>query len=180
MFEYDFDQADGNDDKDARKRLEDVYACHARVVWAAAYAVHPATAMESTQEAFVLLWRLWQQGEEVADPVSWLRQGACEEARKRSAINGAHPAQQGSGELVGESFDPRSFGVIREALSGFSSQDRQMLTLRYALDYDSDEIARLLGLNAVEVHGRLSRLRLSLAEHLKALGFATQANGTTE
>jgi RNA polymerase sigma-70 factor (ECF subfamily) len=45
--------------------------------------------------------------------------------------------------------------------------DREILTLRYALDYNTGEIADLLAINATAVHMRLSRARQRLAERLK-------------
>ena len=46
--------------------------------------------------------------------------------------------------------------------------DREILTLRYALDYKTGEIAELLSINATAVHMRLSRARQRLADRLKA------------
>jgi RNA polymerase sigma-70 factor (ECF subfamily) len=51
--------------------------------------------------------------------------------------------------------------------------DRDILTLRYALDYDVVRIADLLGINATAVHMRLSRARARLAERLNAQGVKT-------
>jgi len=48
--------------------------------------------------------------------------------------------------------------------------DREILTLRYALEQDTGQIADLLGINATAVHMRLSRARQRLAERLKAQG----------
>ena len=48
--------------------------------------------------------------------------------------------------------------------------DREILTLRYALDYNTGEIAEMLSINATAVHMRLSRARQRLAERLKAEG----------
>ena len=48
--------------------------------------------------------------------------------------------------------------------------DREILTLRYALDYTTEEIAEALAINATAVHMRLSRARQRLAERLKAQG----------
>jgi RNA polymerase sigma-70 factor (ECF subfamily) len=42
--------------------------------------------------------------------------------------------------------------------------------LRYALDYNTGDIAELLNINATAVHMRLSRARQRLAERLKAEG----------
>ena len=48
--------------------------------------------------------------------------------------------------------------------------DREILTLRYALDYNTNQIAETLAINATAVHMRLSRARQRLGKHLKALG----------
>jgi RNA polymerase sigma-70 factor (ECF subfamily) len=45
-----------------------------------------------------------------------------------------------------------------------------VLTLRYALEYSTGEIADFLGINATAVHMRLSRARQRLADRLKAQG----------
>ena len=48
--------------------------------------------------------------------------------------------------------------------------DREILTLRYALDYDTEAIAETLDVNAAAVHMRLSRARQRLADRLHANG----------
>jgi RNA polymerase sigma-70 factor (ECF subfamily) len=48
--------------------------------------------------------------------------------------------------------------------------DREILTLRYALDYDAGKIAEILDINTTAVHMRLSRARQRLAERLTARG----------
>ena len=48
--------------------------------------------------------------------------------------------------------------------------DREILTLRYALDYDTETIAETLDVNASAVHMRLSRARQRLADRLQANG----------
>jgi RNA polymerase sigma-70 factor (ECF subfamily) len=48
--------------------------------------------------------------------------------------------------------------------------DREILTLRYALDYDAQEIAEVLAIQITAVHMRLSRARQRLAERLTAKG----------
>ena len=59
---------------------------------------------------------------------------------------------------------------LRGVLGEMPRADREILTLRYALEYDTGEIAELLGINATAVHMRLSRARQRLAERLKAQG----------
>jgi RNA polymerase sigma-70 factor (ECF subfamily) len=59
---------------------------------------------------------------------------------------------------------------LRELLAELSRADREILTLRYALDYDTEQIAELLSINTTAVHMRLSRARQRLADRLKAQG----------
>jgi len=55
---------------------------------------------------------------------------------------------------------------LRAVLEELSQADRDILTLRYALDYDANTIADLLEVNVTAVHMRLSRARQRLAERL--------------
>jgi RNA polymerase sigma-70 factor (ECF subfamily) len=63
-----------------------------------------------------------------------------------------------------------TFAQIRDVLGQMPEDDREILTLRYALDYDTNEIAEMLSIKASAVHMRLSRARQRLAERLKAQG----------
>jgi RNA polymerase sigma-70 factor (ECF subfamily) len=63
-----------------------------------------------------------------------------------------------------------TFAQLREELDQLAPPDREILTLRYALDYNANEIADLLGVNATAVHMRLSRARQRLADRLTAQG----------
>jgi len=63
-----------------------------------------------------------------------------------------------------------TFAQLRHVLEQMPKGDREILTFRYALDYDTDEIAKLLSINPTAVHMRLSRARQRLAERLKAQG----------
>jgi RNA polymerase sigma-70 factor (ECF subfamily) len=63
-----------------------------------------------------------------------------------------------------------TFGQLRGVLAALSPADREILTFRYALDYDTDQIAEVLGINTTAVHMRLSRARQRVAERLKAQG----------
>jgi RNA polymerase sigma-70 factor (ECF subfamily) len=59
---------------------------------------------------------------------------------------------------------------IRQELEKLAPADREILTLRYALDYSANDIADLLEINATAVHMRLSRARQRLAERLTDQG----------
>jgi RNA polymerase sigma-70 factor (ECF subfamily) len=63
-----------------------------------------------------------------------------------------------------------TFGKLRELMNDMPTADREILTLRYALDYNAGEIADILHINATAVHMRLSRARQRLAERLTAQG----------
>ncbi len=59
---------------------------------------------------------------------------------------------------------------MREGMEQLSWADREILTWRYELDYNADEVACLLGVNATAVHMRLRRARQRLADRLAAQG----------
>jgi RNA polymerase sigma-70 factor (ECF subfamily) len=59
---------------------------------------------------------------------------------------------------------------LRAVMQQLPEADREILTFRYALEYNAGEIADLLGINATAVHMRLSRARQRLADRLKAQG----------
>jgi RNA polymerase sigma-70 factor (ECF subfamily) len=167
-----------------RADFEALYQRHSREVWALAYArwMNADTAMDITQEAFLRLWKQWDNGEEILNPRAWLlrvaRNLAEDHAKSAFRRNGTHPPQTMNGV---QAHDPapleslereETFAQLREVLGQLAEADREILTLRYALDYNTGEIADLLAINATAVHMRLSRARQRLAERLKAEGVA--------
>jgi RNA polymerase sigma-70 factor, ECF subfamily len=173
----------GSGPRSARLRSADfeaLYQRHSREVWALAYArwMNADTAMDITQEAFLRLWKQWEEGEKILNPRAWLlrvaRNLAEDHAKSAFRRNGTHPPQTMNGV---RSTDPlpleclereETFGQLRNELKHLSEADREILTLRYALDYDTNQIAEALEINATAVHMRLSRARQRLAERLKA------------
>jgi RNA polymerase sigma-70 factor (ECF subfamily) len=162
--------------------FEALYQRHSREVWALAYArwMNADTAMDITQEAFLRLWKQWDGGEEILNPRAWLlrvaRNLAEDHAKSAFRRNGTHPPQTMNG-VRGHDPQPlerlereETFGQLRGVLAALSPPDREILTLRYALDYDTNQIAEVLGINATAVHMRLSRARQRVAERLKAQG----------
>jgi RNA polymerase sigma-70 factor (ECF subfamily) len=162
--------------------FEALYERHSREVWALAYArwLNADTAMDITQETFLRLWKQWENGEAILNPRAWLlrvaRNLAEDHAKSAFRRNGTHPPQTMNGV---RSHDPlpleslereETFGQLRDVLTELSSSDREILTLRYALDYDTNQIAEVLAINITAVHMRLSRARQRLAERLKASG----------
>jgi RNA polymerase sigma-70 factor (ECF subfamily) len=166
-----------------RADFEALYARHSREVWALAYArwMNADTAMDITQEAFLRLWKQWEDGgEAILNPRAWLlrvaRNLAEDHAKSAFRRNGTHPPQtmngvQANGPLPLENLErEETFAQLRGELEQLPPADREILTLRYALDYDTGEIAETLGINATAVHMRLSRARQRLADRLKAQG----------
>ena len=160
--------------------FEALYQRHSREVWALAYArwMNADTAMDITQEAFLRLWKQSEAGEAILNPRAWLlrvaRNLAEDHAKSAFRRNGTHPPQTMNGV---QAHDPQpldslereeTFARLRGVLDEMPADDREILTLRYALDYETGEIADVLGIRATAVHMRLSRARQRLAERLKA------------
>ena len=73
------------------------------------------------------------------------------------------------------------FAQLRAVLAELAPADREILTLRYAFDYDNDTIAKRLNVAVSAVHMRLSRARQRLADRLTTHGDFTRgasASGT--
>ena len=166
----------------ARAEFEALYERHSREVWALAYArwMNADTAMDIAQESFLRLWKQWEAGETILNPRAWLlrvaRNLAEDYAKSSFRRNGTQPPQTMNG-LRGQDPSPlerlereETFGQLRAELNQLPPSDREILTLRYALDYDTQQIASLLDINSTAVHMRLSRARQRLAERLKAQG----------
>jgi RNA polymerase sigma-70 factor (ECF subfamily) len=159
-----------------------LYQKHSREVWALAYArwLDADAALDIAQEAFLRLWKQWNAGEAIHSPRAWLlrvaRNLAEDYAKSAFRRNGTHPPQAMT-ELRSKEPVPletlveqEQFARVRALLRDLAEPDREILTLRYALDYGSAEIAELLGINTAAVHMRLSRARQRLAERLTAEG----------
>ena len=165
-----------------RADFELLYERHSREVWALAYArwMNADTALDITQEAFLRLWKQMEGGERILNPRAWLlrvaRNLAEDHAKSAFRRNGTHPPQTMNGvqahdPLPLESLErEETFAQLRDVMEQMPKADREILTLRYALDYETEEIAGLLAINATAVHMRLSRARQRLAERLRVNG----------
>lgn len=162
-----------------RAEFEALYEHHNREVWALAYArwMDSDLAMDVTQEAFLRLWKHWENGdEEIQNPRAWLlrvaRNLAEDYAKSAFRRNGTQPPELLNGvhspQLMPSEKLERDelFGQLRSILEELSPSDRDILTLRYALDYDTSAIAEILGVNVTAIHMRLSRARQRVAERL--------------
>jgi RNA polymerase sigma-70 factor (ECF subfamily) len=162
--------------------FEAIYQRHSREVWALVYArwLNADTAQDIMQETFLRLWKQWEQGETIVNPRAWLLRVAhnLAEDHAKSAFrrNGTHSPQVMNGvrstePLPLESLEQKeTLAQLRRVLEQLSDADREILTLRYALDYDTQQIAEVLAINATAVHMRLSRARQRVAERLTTQG----------
>jgi RNA polymerase sigma-70 factor, ECF subfamily len=159
-----------------------VHDSHSREVWSLVYArwLNADIALDITQETFLRLWKQWEAGEDILNPRAWLlrvaRNLAEDYAKSSFRRNGTHPPQTMNGVAAHDSLPldklerEETFRQLRGVMADLSEGDREILTLRYALDYNAKEIADMLDIEATAVHMRLSRARQRLAERLEAQG----------
>jgi RNA polymerase sigma-70 factor (ECF subfamily) len=162
--------------------FEEIYDRHSREVWALVYArwLNADVALDIMQESFLRLWKQWQEGADIVNPRAWVlrvaRNLAEDHAKSAFRRYGTQAPQtmngvQGHGRLPLDGLArEETFGQLRKELEQLGHADREILTLRYALDYDTNEIAEVLEINPTAVHMRLSRARQRLAERLTAKG----------
>jgi RNA polymerase sigma-70 factor (ECF subfamily) len=162
--------------------FEALYQHHSREVWALVYArwLNADVAQDIMQESFLRLWRQRCDGSAIVNPRAWLlrvaRNLAEDHAKSAFRRNGTQPPMTMNGV---QGRDPlpldrmtrdETFGQLREEMEKLAPTDREILTLRYALDYNATQIAEILEINPTAVHMRLSRARQRLAERLMAQG----------
>src|SRR5688572_1829190 len=140
-----------------RAEFESLYEHHSREVWAIAYArwTDSDLAMDVTQEAFLRLWKQWDAGgEDIQNPRAWLlrvaRNLAEDYAKSAFRRNGTQPPETMNGVASRDILplermaQDETFGQLREEMERLPQADREVLTLRYALDYNATEIAEIL------------------------------------
>jgi len=162
--------------------FEALYERHNREVWALAYSrwLNSDVALDIAQETFLRLWKQWQDGAEINNPRAWLlrvaRNLAEDYAKSSFRRNGTQPPQSMNGVRGHEPMPlehlerQETFAQLRAELEKLAAPDREILTLRYGLEYNANEIAEILEINPTAVHMRLSRARQRLAERLTAQG----------
>jgi RNA polymerase sigma-70 factor, ECF subfamily len=138
-------------------------------------------AMDIAQETFLRLWKHWEaEGDAIENHRAWLlrvaRNLAEDDAKSAFRRNGtAGPETMNilgaRGKMPIEEMErTEAFGQIRDSIARLPEADRQILTLKYAFDYDATQIAEVLQVNATAVHMRLSRARQRLGDILTASG----------
>ena len=167
---------------DLSREFEAIYRRHRQEVWAAAYSrwLDPDLALDVMQETFLRYWKHRESGEMIANPQAWLTRVArnLAEDYSKSALR-RHGTQPDATlvELRSRTVGPLDtleqkelFAHVRAVLEELRPTDRELLTLRYALDYSPGQIADQLGVSVDTIHMRLSRARQRLAERLSTFG----------
>jgi RNA polymerase sigma-70 factor (ECF subfamily) len=162
-----------------RREFERLYAAYSREIWAIAYARWMDThlALDIMQETFLRLWRQWEAGENIENPRAWLirvaRNLAEDVAKSAFRRHGTHSMEVLNGVVTPQPSPierierSEQFAILRTLLQELSAADREILTLRYAWDYDTHRIAEYLNIAVAAVHMRLTRARQRLAALLK-------------
>lgn len=159
-----------------------LYRQHSREVWALAYArlLDRDLALDVMHESFLRFWKQHEHGATIDNPRAWLlrvaKNLAEDQANSAFRRNRTQPPEQLDG--VPKAGTPplehleqgELFALIHAMLEELPTADREILTMRYALDYDAATIAERLHLPVTAVHMRLSRARQRLGEKLTAHG----------
>ncbi|OWK38196.1 RNA polymerase sigma factor [Fimbriiglobus ruber] len=173
-----------------RDEFDALYARHSREVWAVVYgrSMDRDLALDVTQEAFLRFWRHMENQdhpengtvEEIQNPRAWLvrvaRNLADDYAKSAFRRNGTQDPEYLNGVGAGEQQPLEQMArdeadaQIRAVVEELPPADREIISLRYTLDYDAPAIAEMLGINVTAVYMRLSRARQRLAEKLAVLG----------
>jgi RNA polymerase sigma-70 factor (ECF subfamily) len=166
--------------------FEEIYARHGQEVWAMAYArlLNADLALDLMQEAFLRLWRQGFTGDVILNVRGWLlrvvRNLAEDQVKSSFRRNGTQSSETmdriaGSDHSPAERLERAELAQkLRAELAELQAPDREILTLRYALDYPVPQIAEVLNISPSAVHMRLSRARHRLAERMGTDGIGEQ------
>ncbi len=132
---------------------------------------------DAVHEAFLRLQQ--QTGEPIRDERAWLlqvgRNWLRDQSRRKvnsvikSTVLDINPGP-GAEPIVGLLEDEQQTQV-RTALQQLKEPDREVLILRYALNWPSQRIGETLNISAAAVDMRLTRARQRLAAELEQLGY---------
>lgn len=160
------------------QEIEALYRNQGRELWALFYAQcgDPESAYDALQESFARLHE--QNGEPILNYRAWLlrvgRNWLRDVARRQRIA--AKPTEFLE-HVAGESTEPADNLVheelhdqVREAMTLLKESDREVLVLRYSLNWSSQRIAEVLSTSASAVDMRLSRARKRLGEILEKAG----------
>lgn len=161
-------------------KVLEVYTQQGRELWARFYAQcsDPERAYDALQEAFTRLHQ--QNGEVIRDVRAWLLRVGQNWLRDVARRKSSHTRNtEHLDRLTDNSGDPAALvanqetqELVRKALQELKEEDREVLVLRYSLNWSSQRIAETLETSPAAVDMRLSRAR-------KRLGVLLERDGIT-
>ena len=132
-----------------------------------------AVAEDLTSETFEVAFKKWRRFDPGRGTArAWLlaiaRSTALDwfrsDARRRKREERAEAAgRRGDEDAFGEGFSAE----LEESLRALSAGEREVVALRFVLDLDGEETARLLGISVTAVSTRLSRALTKLEERMR-------------
>ena len=164
--------------------VESLYRSQARELWALFYVqcCDRKRAHDAVQESFTRLHA--QNGKTIRDKRAWLLQvgrnwlrdiARRQKVAARSVESLDHlPDTDGEPSSLLEHVELQS--RVREALSRLRAEDREVLVLRYALDWSSKQMSTALNISSAVIDMRLSRARGRLAEILGNTGVGHESD----
>ena len=146
---------------DADAAVEQLYAAHWRqLVRLAALLVHDqAAAEDAVQDAFVAMHGRWSRLRDPDKALAYLRQAVVNRSRsalRHQVVVDRHTRSSAQGEGVVETTPEAGSrrDAVRRALRQLPDRQREVLVLRYFLDYSEAQIADALDISrgAVKTH----------------------------
>ncbi|SEC84021.1 RNA polymerase sigma-70 factor, sigma-E family [Nocardioides exalbidus] len=158
---------------DADEAVEQLYAAHWRqLVRLSALLVHDQAAAEDlVQDAFVAMHGKWSRLRDPDKALAYLRQAVVNRSRSALRHRGVverHTRSTRVADLVveGPSASGARSDAVRDALRRLSERQREVLVLRYYLDWSEAQIADALGISRGAVKAHASRGSAALRDLL--------------
>lgn len=132
----------------------------------------PELAADAAQDAFVQLYKHWDEVTKRGEPTAWLFRVAvnrCKDYRRAitrtsrlvQRLIGAHPRSEAS-----DDWTPKA--DFLSILAGLPARQRIAAALYYEADFSVAEIARVMGISEGAVNSHLHRARAALRDILEA------------
>lgn len=160
-------------------QLDAIYREHSRELWAIFYSQcsDPERSYDAVQEAFLRLHSY--SGEPIRDPRAWLlrvgQNWLRDVARRKSSSCRLSCSLD---EMTNDRLAPEQLlsseenrEAIRGALMMMLDDDRKVLVMKYALNWSSAQMAKVMDCSPAAIDMRLSRARRRLAELLEEQGY---------
>ena len=158
---------------DADEAVEQMYAAHWRqLVRLSMLLVHDQHAAEDlVQDAFVAMHGRWSRLRDPDKALAYLRQAVVNRSRsalRHRAVVERHVRTHSTDDVVvaGPSVGGARRDAVREALLQLTERQREVLVLRYYLDWSEAQIADALGVSRGAVKSHASRGSAALRELL--------------